>query len=127
MADPSIRNLLCLRCGEEVTVDFTAPAPEGCPACGDTDGIPADLARTLTIRITEHELRILTIWASNWAHQIEGTAPAVIGTVIDRLVPQTPVPLSMAHEVADLARAFGEDNVSTHGVPGVPDAEGDAS
>jgi hypothetical protein len=108
-------NLLCLACGEASTVE-----PEddvrGCPKCGDT-GMPADLDDAVNLHITKHELRILTMWASNYAGLIEekhsGSVRAV-QTICDRLGTQVSVPLTMAQEIADVRAAFTESAVKVY-------------
>lgn len=64
---------LCLSCSAEINPedprieDKSHPNHGGCPECG-AKGIPADLEKdTVTVKITWHELRVLTIWAERWA------------------------------------------------------------
>jgi hypothetical protein len=101
-------SLLCMECGEQID-SSKYPAPLiACPACGSV-ATPADLDKLLTIQISQHELRILTIWASNWAKQINTTKP--ISVILDRLGMQTSVPLSLEQEFADIRAEYGPENV----------------
>jgi hypothetical protein len=120
----SSKHLLCLACGIESVVEANSDKGiytvdhehgHGCPACGDT-GVPADLADAVDVHITKHELRILTIWATNYARaQPELTAPyrskttnmsRVMQTIVDRLGVQTDVALTLSQEVADVRAAY---------------------
>lgn len=107
--------LLCLQCGEEA--DATGGL-RGCPSCGDREHVPADLDDTVTVTLTRHELRILTIWASNWGDQCG--SPEATQVICDRLAQQTDAALTMSQEVADLRAAFGGDNVQVFGPDGQP-------
>jgi len=116
MADSKIR-LLCLRCRATLELprdhDLTA-----CPECG-SHGVPADLDDTAAVTLTTHELRILTMWASNWAQSIADKprcedSPQVIQGILDHLGQQTAAPLSLAQELADLRAAFPESDVTVH-------------
>lgn len=101
--------LLCVPCRNvvEVTPDHRLTA---CPSCGST-GVPADADDTVTLTITTHELRILTIWASNWAAQDAVMAPVVRG-ILDGLAQYTAAALSLSQEIADLRAAFPNATVT---------------
>lgn len=106
--------LLCMDCGSEID-------PEGrklicCPECG-SQSIPADLDDSVTITITNHELRILTMWASNWARarstaELDLTKP--ISVILGRLGTQTTAALSLSQEIADVRAAFPESEVKVY-------------
>jgi hypothetical protein len=108
--------LLCVRCRE-----ITTGTPEElatltcCPGCGSL-GSPADLDNTVTPTITVHELRILTIWASNWENHMRKeygsseTRSAIAG-ICSGLAQFTDAPLSISQEIADLRATFGEVTV----------------
>lgn len=107
MEEPA-RNLLCLVCGHEAHLQ-AGQEVEACPTCGDRLGTPADLDKTLTIRITEHELRVLTMWADNYARSIN--YQFVTRNILDRLATQTSISLSWSQEIADLRAALPEAEV----------------
>lgn len=88
-----------------------------CPGCG-ARGVPADTEDTVTVTLTKHELRILTIWAGNWA-DLHGTAlpsmPAVIQGIVDELGKSTDVAMSLSQEISDLRAAFPKADVRMFG------------
>lgn len=97
--------LLCIDCGAEVEFKKGMRA---CPQCGSTS-IPADLDDAVTIRITNHELRILTMWASNWARRFstpETDMNKPISVILSRLATQTSAALTLGQEIADLRAAL---------------------
>ena len=63
----------CLRCRGEFTEEQIAGA-NACPGCG-SKGVPADPARDVTIETNWHELRVLLIWAEQWAARCEESDP----------------------------------------------------
>lgn len=110
----------CTVCGAR----FTHAEIDGysaCPKCGDT-GIPCATAEDLRIVVNWHELRILGIWAENYAQQCDSkdkTGASLIKTVhaiTRRLQRQFPdkTKLTLSGEIADL-RGDGM-SVETHGV-----------
>ena len=109
--------LLCLACRDisEVLSDGEDPGLAACPACGNTK-VPADADDTVTITLTTHELRVLAIWASNWATAIKDhpsceDSPQVIQGILDHLALYTSAALSMHQEIADLREQFGKVTV----------------
>lgn len=109
--------LLCLRC-REITGASEGHSLNACPACGNTNP-PADADDTVTITLTTHELRILTIWASNWAEahtdKPEGQdSPRVIAGILDGIGQYTSAPLSLRQEVADVRAAFPDSEVTLY-------------
>jgi DNA-directed RNA polymerase subunit RPC12/RpoP len=111
---PAEQLLLCLYCRAVILVDPETPL-SACPKCGSRN-VPADLADTVTVTITTHELRVLTMWASNWADHIKDMpncdhAPKVITGILDEIGKATSAPLSMRQEIADLRAEFGEVRV----------------
>lgn len=110
--------LLCLCC-RTITEIQTDQSLAGCPGCGDRAGIPADADDTVTLTITKHELRILTMWADNHARSIASKPgmehmPQVIGGIFDYIGTQTDAPLSLAQEMADMRAAFPDSKVTVY-------------
>ena len=114
---------LCLACSEwstkeEADAAFAAGRP-GCPKCGDT-GVPSASDDEVTVKITWHELRVLVMWAENWAHSNKKETPKmprVVYGIADRLALQhldKAAPLTMRGEIAALREAFGPQNVQTN-------------
>lgn len=114
MDQPTEQRLLCLHCRAVILVRPETPL-SACPKC-QSRSVPADLADTTTITLTTHELRILTIWASNWAHSIKDApgctdSPKVIAGILDEIGKTTSAALSLGQEIADLRAEFGDVRV----------------
>jgi hypothetical protein len=95
----------CTVCDAEFTEEQIRGA-KGCPACG-TKSVPMDPRKDRTIKINEHELRILTIWSSNWAHQhCDAQAKKSLSAILQRLNAQLDgVPLTIGAEVRQIQEA----------------------
>jgi DNA-directed RNA polymerase subunit RPC12/RpoP len=87
---------LCLTCQKEIDPadprieDKAHPHHGGCPECG-AKGLPADLAtETVTVKVTWHELRILTMWAERWSATEQATPEMtkIVYGIADRLQAQ---------------------------------------
>jgi hypothetical protein len=107
------KTIRCTICGTEF-LDYELP--EGtceCPNCG-TKSLPCDIKDDVSIKINWHELRILTIWAENWARQIDEKKPAdekrllSIMTIAQRLEKQFPdkTPLTLFREIRELRKNY---------------------
>lgn len=95
----------CVQCD----TDFTEEQLQGqsaCPACG-TKSLPCDPTKDVQIKINTHELRILTIWADNWARAHgEPQSQKTLSCILQRLATQLPgTPLTLASEIKDLQDA----------------------
>lgn len=112
-----MKKWLCLACGNIIEIVETA---FGCPICGCT-GVPADMADAVTVTLTVHELRVLTMWAEFYAsagndEEHRMMRKAVYG-IAHRLTQQSErlatVGITFANELADLRVAHGavEQNV----------------
>lgn len=115
-----VKDILCVECRNTFTDEETATVTE-CPACGTT-GLPALVSDSLTIKITRHELRILTHWASNYAHSIvreDQTMDPVkaVQGIVQGIREQSPDagPLTLHEELQDVADAFQSKVESTLG------------
>jgi hypothetical protein len=111
--------LLCCHCRETTFMDPEGEHPTACPNCGST-AVPADAEDTATVTLTKHELRILCIWASNFAEGIKNRpgcedSPKVIYGILDHLGTQTDIALSMRQEMADVRGAFPDSTVTVYG------------
>ncbi len=111
----------CVQCDTE----FTEEQLQGhsvCPACG-TKSLPCDPAKDVQLKINTHELRILTIWADNWAQAHgEPQSQKTLSCIIQRLAAQLPgTPLTLAGEVKDLQDAgFNAELITGSGDVKVP-------
>lgn len=110
----SEKYIRCVDCRSEFTKEEIATA-NACPCCG-TKGLPALIANDLTVQINLHELRILTIWASNWARGIKDDgsgAQKTIRAICTALKKQLPegTCLTMEDEMAALQEAFPQSEM----------------
>lgn len=103
-----VKDILCVECRKTFT-DEETESVTACPACGTT-GLPALLSDSLDLKITRHELRILLMWASNYAHDIEkstSTMSAVkcVEGIAKGIRDQHPEadPLTLAEELQEVA------------------------
>ena len=96
---------LCLTCRGK----FTAQQIEGataCPKCG-SNSVPADPNELATITLTEHELKILCMWAHNWGKEhATGTNP--VDGIVNEIRSQCSAlpPLTMDEEFSGIKKAF---------------------
>lgn len=102
----------CTACRSEFTAadlrEGTDDPVTACPKCG-SKGVPSDPRKDTTITINPHELRILTIWASNWATEkcTDDNRRSLKG-LLGALSKQLPgVPLTLRAEFQEIADEFG--------------------
>lgn len=105
----------CTRCALELTEaesrDLTC-----CPRC-KTKGLPMLVADDVTINVNWHELRILGIWAENYAsasderHPSEDSMQRLVNIIAGRIHAQHPekAPLTMTGELGELRRWADEN------------------
>jgi len=87
-----------------------------CPHC-QSQAVPADLDDSVTIQITNHELRVLTMWASNWARRMSRPGSDLnkpISTILTRLGTQTSAALTLSQEIADIRQAMPDSEVKVY-------------
>lgn len=100
----------CTQCGHRVT---SFEGLSGCPDCGTTS-MPCNDANQVTVQVNWHELRVLVIWAENYARFIEDQTPGCEQTVVSiarRLENQHPdraldCPLTLAGELRQIADQY---------------------
>lgn len=96
----------CTACGKRFTEKQTAGVSE-CPACG-CRGVPCDPRNDLAVEINWHELRILGIWSSNWAHEkCDDSGTATLRGILSRLERQYPdlTPLTLGGEMRQVRQS----------------------
>ena len=118
----------CVDCGARFTEEEIKVW--GCPKCG-SQGVPCGCDKDTTVEINWHELRILVIWAENYAQQCKARAadkssesmPLTVTAIARRLQAQHPTfgHLTLSGEIAalpaDLAKAgIKIGAVETHGI-----------
>jgi predicted nucleic acid-binding Zn-ribbon protein len=107
------KTIRCTICGTEFSDDELPEGTCGCPNCG-TKSLPCDIKDDVSIKINWHELRILTIWAENWAKYIDKTDQKEeklllsIMTITQRLEKQFPdkTPLTLFREIRELRKNY---------------------
>lgn len=108
----------CLICNEEFTTEEIKGA-SCCLKCGNK-GTPADPKEDVTIKINWHELRILSIWAENWARKCDKDDDAkmkcvlTVNCIARRIQKQHPdkTPLTLSGEIEGLKKSH--DGVETN-------------
>lgn len=104
------KTIRCTDCSAEFAEEEVAGV-SGCPTCG-TRGVPCAISEDVTLRINWHELRILGIWASNWAEAKCGDQEKrTIAAILHRLHAQYPDkgPLTLMGEFRELASGLNTD------------------
>lgn len=104
------KTILCVECRATFSPAEIGDVT-GCPACG-SEGIPADLRARRALTFTDHEWRILFMWAAAYADSIVGSCPsapkAIAGIRREAKAQQPTMPaLSLFEEVQDLADSIG--------------------
>lgn len=98
----------CTHCGTEFT-DEQLEGLQSCPKCG-TRGTPCAIADDVMIKVNWHELRLLGMWADNWAHtpNFPEDSQRVIAAILTRIEAQFPdkTPLTLAGEVRQLQAEY---------------------
>jgi hypothetical protein len=105
MSEKTIR---CTRCAAEFTEEDLKDASD-CPKCGE-QGCPCIISDDVAIKINWHELRILGIWATNWANKqgFDIGAKKTLAAILSRIEKQYPrkEPLTLAGEIKRLQEIF---------------------
>lgn len=98
------KTVRCPACRSEFS-DVECEGVDACPACGNP-GVPMAIDRDRDLRINIHELRILTIWASNWAaEKCDASARRSLKGILGALREQLPGEcLTMDDEFKELAK-----------------------
>jgi len=111
----------CTDCGKRFS-PYELKGATACPDCGFT-GVPCAVEQDCQVDVNWHELRILTIWAENYARQIDAatgdsnltlTVTAIAGR-LQRQQREFPV-LTLSAEIAELPRRLEENGISVGGV-----------
>jgi len=110
MSEKTVR---CTDCAAEFTHEELEGA-NGCPIC-KTSSLPCRIEDDVTLNINWHELRILAIWASNYAGEKLKGQPGerTLRSIIKRLHAQHPerTPLTFADEIQQVANHFGDAEI----------------
>lgn len=109
--------IICTRCNKGFTEE-EATGAQACPGCG-TKSLPMAGDAFVNIRINVHELRILGIWAENWAVEADNkqldnasheSLKETVNIICDRIRAQLPAklnqPLTLSAEIKELEAQF---------------------
>lgn len=104
-------HLRCTACGFEVTKGASRDL-RACPRCGDTSA-PMAIADDVEIKVNWHELRVLGIWAEQWASRLDGNEQRIVNVICGRIHAQHPekAPLTMSSEIGQVRQEFGDVEV----------------
>ena len=109
----------CTLCGVHLTSEeLEAHGESSCPRCG-YDGVPCSPDEDVSVDINWHEMRILTLWAMNYANERYVKGRGVLTAICQRLQKQYPdmTPLTFAGEIKQVRELSGVSNVEVHGMP----------
>lgn len=121
----------CMACRSEFTSEQIKGAT-ACPKCGSRS-VPLTSKEDVSIEINWHELRILVIWAENYANSIKGRADVegdpvqTIFGIAKRLQDQHPLlmSLTLSAEFEMVKKAYPGATVHGPITPGGPVSGGD--
>lgn len=118
----------CMTCGERFGWEQLNEL-KACPNCGSSS-IPMDHSEDIMLKINPHELRVLTIWADNYA-QMElkpraDSQNAVKGfkRLLARIREQVKFPLTIADEVKEVASHFETRAIAVRNGHVIAEADG---
>lgn len=113
----------CVRCSVEYSdEELNQLNPDKCPNCG-TVGLPMLISEDVMLPINWHELRILTIWATNWAEKLEDDCKIDLMAILKRLSkhrPEGAAALTIVGEFKELQEHFPNSELWMDGEVIVP-------
>lgn len=97
----------CIDCGSDIQ---SFEGLSACPFC-NTQSVPCASSDQVSVSVNWQELRVLVMWAENWARSHADSTPTMRRTVYriaQRLRGQHPerAPLTFAEELGDLASEY---------------------
>jgi len=102
------KTIRCTKCYEEFSEEETKNV-SCCPKCGCKE-LPMSISQDVEIKINWHELRLLCIWAENWAEaKCDDDARSTFEAIVERLEkyrPEGSAALTIAREVKDLQEIY---------------------
>lgn len=106
--------IICLKCRGVFSEEETK-SKWGCPTCGH-QGVPGDTREKHSIILTDHEWRVLCMWADQWAHKCDkdaenDNATSSINGILKEMKKQQPdLPaLTLREEIQHVSTALGND------------------
>lgn len=126
--DPEQKTVRCTDCHAEFT-NSEISSVSACPKC-NTASLPMAIEDDVTLPINWHELRILTMWASNWAERFDEKSEhskITLHKIIRRLEkyrPKNAEALTLVAEIKELQEFFpGVELIGEDGETIVPPKE----
>lgn len=116
----------CTDCYKEFSEEEVGTSP-GCPSCG-TSSLPMWIKHDVEVKINWHELRILGMWAANYAESLEDASRVSLHKILKRLSkyrPEDAGALTLVEEVKELQKSFPSASLSIGGEVIVPPVEKD--
>lgn len=102
-----MKTMRCVDCYEEFSEEDVGDS-EACPACG-TCTLPMSIDEDILLPINWHELRVLTIWASNYAEKLPDSSRISLHKTLKRLDKYRPpggAALTLVGEIKELQEHF---------------------
>lgn len=129
------KTIRCTRCAAEFT-EAEIQGYSGCPKCG-TKSVPMSIPDDVTIKVNLHELRILGIWAENYAVATDNAQldnpnheplKETVNAICDRLQAQLKAlgkerPLTLSREFGELVKQNPNAQMFRGGHEEIPPAE----
>jgi hypothetical protein len=111
------RVVWCIDCGKRLDFNTLPSGLSACPTCG-SNGIPADASQDVIVEMNWHELRILTIWAENYARAVQDKHASAqmartVFAIARRLRAQHPgfQPLTFSEEIASMPSELAKEGI----------------
>jgi hypothetical protein len=118
-----MKNIRCIRCSEEFEdkelIDLSF---DECPKCGGP-GSPMLISQDIQLSINWNELRILTIYASNWAESLDDDCKIDLMSILKRLEkyrPEGASALTIVGEFKEMQKYFPNSELWMDGEVIVP-------
>lgn len=105
-----MNDIRCTTCRHEFTYEMLEKLPTNCcPNCKSV-GVPMSINQDTTVKINWHELRILTMWATNFAEkECDVSSKKALASIIKELYNQKKEgfgSLTLKGEIEDLQKVF---------------------
>ncbi len=108
----------CTGCRSEFSEAELVPEPTCCPNCG-SKSVPSDPRLDIQLTISPHELRILTIWASNYAQKLELDCKKSLAGILSSIRKQHPkISLTLDEELNELVNSGLCESATLHNADG---------
>ena len=120
------KTIRCVKCRSEFT-DAETVGASACPKCG-SKGVPMAIRHDATIKVNVHELRVLGIWAENYAVEqdnkhlddahrelMKDTVNVICDHIQAQLTQGKEMPLTLSREFQELKKAHPKVEIHRDG------------